>query len=92
MARWIGAAILVVILMFGGRAAITPVLAAPSPAAPQKSMQDHNAEHFSARRRIRHHHRYAYRPHYDPVYYDRPYYYAPKPFFPLFGLGYGPWW
>jgi hypothetical protein len=91
MAKWIGAAILAMALM-SGRAAISPVLAAPSPAALQKSMQTHRAEHFSARRR--HHHRYAYlmpRP-YDPVYYDRPYYYAPKPFFPLFGLGYGPWW
>ncbi len=91
MAKWIGAAILAMTLMFG-RAAISPVLAASSPAVMQKSMQSHHAEHFSARRRIRHHHRYAYLPHYDPVYYDRPYYYAPKPFFPLFGLGYGPWW
>ncbi len=89
MAKWIGAAILAMVLM-SGHAAISPVLAAPSPAALKKSMQ--TAEQFSTRRRIRHHHRFVYQPHYDPVYYDRPYYYAPKPFFPLFGLGYGPWW
>jgi hypothetical protein len=89
MAKWIGAAILAVTLMFG-RAAISPALAEPSPAPLQKSLQNPPAEEFSARRRVRHH-RYAHRP-YDPTYYDRPYYYTPAPFFPLFGLGYGPRW
>jgi hypothetical protein len=50
---------------------------------------------LSARRRYRHYRHHAYRRYdrpYYPAYYDRPYYYAPAPFFPLFGLGYGPWW
>ena len=47
---------------------------------------------LSARRRIRYHTRYAYRRYYQPYYIDRPYYYAPAPFFPFLGLGYGPWW
>jgi hypothetical protein len=45
-----------------------------------------------ARRRIRHYTRYADRRYYQPYYIDRPYYYAPAPFFPFLGLGYGPWW
>jgi hypothetical protein len=94
MAKWIGAAILIVTLMLDGRAAISPALAAPSPVTMQKSSQNWHTDEFSARRRIRHHH-YAYRPHdrpYYPTYYDRPLYYAPAPFFPFLGLGYGPWW
>jgi hypothetical protein len=92
MAKWIGAAILAVSLMFGG--AISPARAAPSPVTLQNSLQKPRTDEFSARRRPRHHHRYAYRHDrpYDPTYYDRPYYYTPAPFFPLFGLGYGPWW
>ena len=95
MTKWIGAAVLAVNLMFSGSAAISPALAAPLPATMQKSLQKPQADDFSARRRIGHHHRYAYRPHYRPsypTYYDRPYYYAPAPFFPFLGLGYGPWW
>ena len=94
MTKWIGAAVLAVTLMFCGFAAIGPALAAPLPAelrAPQAS----KAADVTARRRIRHHHRYADRPYhrpYYPAYYDRPYYHAPAPFFPFFGLGYGPWW
>ncbi len=89
MTKWIGAAVVAVTLMFCGSAAIGPALAAPLPAglgAPQAS----KAADVTARRRIRHHQRYAYRPYY-PAYYDRPYYYTPAPFFPLLGLGYGPW-
>ena len=98
MTKCIGAAVLAVTLMFGGSAAIGPAPAAPLPGAVQKSLQERQASkaaELSARRRIRHHHRYADRPYYRPyypAYYDRPYYYAPAPFFPFLGLGYGPWW
>jgi hypothetical protein len=91
MTKCIGAAVLAVTLMFGGSAAIGPAPAAPLPATVQKSLQERQASkaaEFSARRRIRHHHRYADRPYYRPyypAYYDRPYYYAPAPFFPLPG-------
>ena len=94
MAKWIGAAILAVTLMFG-RAAISPALAEPPRSALQNTSQTPATDDFSARRRVRHHHHYAYRLHdrrYHPTYYDRPVDYAPAPFFPLFGLGYGPWW
>jgi hypothetical protein len=98
MTKCIGAAVLAVTLMFGGSAATGPALAAPLPAAVQESLQERQASkaaELSAWRRIRHHHRYADRPYYRPyypAYYDRPYYYAPAPFFPFLGLGYGPWW
>jgi hypothetical protein len=94
MTRWFGAALLAVILILGGSAAIDPAMAAPSQTAVQKQ-QASNTTDLSARRRYRHHYRYAYRRYYqpyDPHYYDRPYYYAPAPFFPFLGLGYGPWW
>jgi hypothetical protein len=98
MTKWIGAAVLAVSLMLGGSAAISPALAAPLPAMVQNSLQRPHvpqANDFSARRRIRYHHRYVYRPYdrpYYPAYYDRPNYYAPAPFFPFLGLGYAPWW
>jgi hypothetical protein len=94
MTKWSGAAVLAATLMFGGFAAISPAVAAPIPATVQKSLQKPQANDFSARRRIRHHQYYAYRPYYRPypTYYDRPHYYAPAPFFPFLGLGYGPWW
>src|SRR5258707_13325838 len=85
MTKWIGAAILAVTLMFCGSAPIGPSLAAPLPPelrAPQAS----KAADVTTRRRILHDHRYADRPYhrpYYPAYYDRPYYYAPAPFFPL---------
>ena len=94
MTKLFGAALLAVTLMFGGSAAIGPAAAAPSQTAVQKP-QASNTTDLSARRRYRHHYRYAYRPYYQPYrpyYYDRPYYYAPAPFFPFLGLGYGPWW
>jgi hypothetical protein len=94
MTKWIGATVLAVTLMFGGSAAISPALAASSPAG-LREPQASKAADVSARRSIRHHHRYAYRPYhrrYYPTYYDRPNYYAPAPFFPFLGLGYGPWW
>jgi hypothetical protein len=97
MTRWIGAAILALTLMLGGRVAINPAAAAPSPAALQNP-HAWKATDLGARRRYRHHRHYAYRPYYRPYYYgrpyyyDRPYYYSPAPFFPFLGLGYGPWW
>jgi hypothetical protein len=90
MTKWIGAAALAVTLMFACPA-IDLAAAAPLRAAVQKP-QAQKATEFSARRRIRHHPRYANRRYYQPYYIDRPYYYAPAPFFPFFGLGYGPLW
>jgi len=89
MAKWIGAAILTLTLVFAGPAAIECAIAATSQAAEQKPPD------LTARGHTRHHRHYAYRrsdqPYY-PTYYDRPTYYAPAPFFPFLGLGYGPWW
>jgi hypothetical protein len=92
MTKWIGAAIAAVGLMFSGAAAIGPAAAATPLQAVAQAPQAWSATDLSARRRYRHHYRYAYRPYYRPYYYDRPYYYAPAPFFPFLGLGYGPWW
>ena len=90
MTRRIGAAVVAVSLTFGGSAAITFALASPSPAAAQQPRAEKAAD-FSARRRTRHHDRYAYRAYY-PTYYERPYYYAPLPYVPFnFGYGVGPW-
>jgi len=55
MTKCIGAAVLAVTLMFGGSAATGPALAAPLPAAVQKSLQERQASkaaELSARRRI----------------------------------------
>jgi len=90
MAKWIGAAILVATLMTGGSAAINSAAAAPLQTAAQK--QTSEAANLGSHRRIRYHDRTIYRPTYQPYYYDRPVYYAPTPFFPFLGLGYGPWW
>jgi hypothetical protein len=92
MTKWIAAVILAFALMLGGRAAINPAAAAPSPAAALQNPQAWKATELGARQRYRHRTHYAYRPYYRPYYYDRPYYYAPAPFFPFLGLGYGPWW
>jgi len=91
MTRSIGAAILALTLMLGGSAAFSPAAGAPLQTA-LREPHAWKATDLSARRRYRHHYRYAYRPYYRPYYYDRPYYYAPAPFFPFLGLGYGPWW
>jgi hypothetical protein len=90
MTKWIGAAALAITLMFACPASDSAT-AAPLRVAVQKP-QAQAATEFSARHRVRHHPRYAYRRYYQPYYIDRPYYYAPAPFFPLFGLGYGPLW
>jgi hypothetical protein len=92
MAR-IGGVLLAVPLMFAGTAN-NAVAAAPVQAAAQQQTRD--AGDLSARRRTRHHHRYASRREYRtyrPYYLDRPSYYAPAPFVPFnFGYGLGPWW
>jgi hypothetical protein len=90
MTKWIGAALMTFTLMYGGSAAINSAAASPLENAASKQRTAEAAD-FSARRHIPHHHRYADRPYY-PYYYDRPHYYAPAPFFPFLGLGYGPWW
>jgi hypothetical protein len=92
MSKWIGAAILALSLVLGGTAAIDPVAAAPSQAAAQKQ-QPRQATEWSARRRTWPHARYVYRRYEPPVYYERPYYYAPAPFVPFnYGYGLWPWW
>jgi hypothetical protein len=83
MTKWIGAALLAAMMMFGVCAGVSPVKAAPAEAKTP-------ATEFSARRHYRH---YAYRP-YAPYYYGRPYYYAPAPFIPIppfFGYGWELW-
>lgn len=88
MTRWFVPAALAAILTCGGSSAISPAAAASAQAtAHQQASTD-----LTARRHDRRHRRYVYHPYDRPYYYDRPRYYAPAPFFPLFGLGYGPWW
>ena len=95
MTKWIGAVFLASTLMLGNAASISPAGAAPLPAAVQKPHAA-DATDFSARRRIRHYRRYAYRSYDRPYYYDRPTYYRPYPYavpVPFFlGFGFGPWW
>jgi hypothetical protein len=86
MTRWIAAAMLALSLMFGSAAVHPAVATSIQPAA--RTSEAAKVANVGARRRSRHHYRYAYR----PYYYDRPYYYAPAPFFPFFGLGFGPLW
>ena len=90
MTKRMGAAILAAALMFGGSVAIASAAAGPSRTEVEK-LRTGEAGDIGARRRIRHHHRYVDRQVYGP-YYDRPHDYAPTPFFPFLGLGYGPWW
>jgi hypothetical protein len=91
MAKRIGAAILAATLTFGGSVAINSAVAVPSQTVVQKPQTGGRTD-LSTRRRIEHHRRAIYRQTYRPYYYDRPVYYAPAPFFPFLGLGYGPWW
>jgi hypothetical protein len=71
MTKWIGLAALAVTLMFAC-SAIGPATAVPLRAAVENPQAQETTE-FSARRRIRHHARYAYRRYYQPYYIDRPY-------------------
>jgi len=91
MAKRIGAAILAATLTFGGSVAGNAASAVPSQTVMQKP-QAGGPTDLSARLRIQHQHRAIHRQTYRPYYYDRPVYYAPAPFFPFLGLGYGPWW
>jgi hypothetical protein len=91
MTKRIGVAMVAAALMFGGSVAIRSAAAMPLQTAVQK-LQTGKATDLGARRRIRHPHRYIDRQVYRPYYYDRPSYYAPAPFFPFLGLGYGPRW
>ena len=91
MAKRIGAAILAATLMLGGSLAVNSAAAVPSQTAAQKQ-QTGGPTDLGARRHIQPQHRTIYRQTYRPYYYDRPVYYAPAPFFPFLGLGYGPWW
>ena len=91
MTKRIGMAVLALMLMTGGSATIASALSQ----AAAEQQQTAKAAGSSARRGVRHHDRYAYRSYdrtYESVYYDRPIYYAPAPFFPFLGIGYGPWW
>ena len=91
MAKRIGAAILAATLMFGGfgrnqfrcSGALTDRRAKSKRAKPPTSAQAAASGIITAT---------IYRPRYQAYYYDRPVYYAPAPFFPFLGLGYGPWW
>jgi hypothetical protein len=95
MTKWIGAALLAATLMLGNAASIGFAGAAPLPAAVQKP-QAAEATDFSARHRVPHYRRYAYRSYDRPYYYDRPTYYRPYPYavpVPFFlGFGFGPLW
>ena len=89
MTKWIGAAALALTLISGSSAAIDPARATPLLAAAQEPSA-RQATQWSAARHTRPHARYAYRRYEPPVYYERPYYYAPAPFVP-FNYGYGLW-
>jgi hypothetical protein len=93
MTKWIGAAMLALTLTFGGSAAIHSAAAATSDVAARQAAEKTD---ISARRRIRHPARYAYRAYAPPQYYDRPDYYRPYPYvlpLPFFlGFGFGPLW
>ena len=91
MAKRIGAAILAATLMLGGSVAVNSAAAVPSRTLAQEHRTGGPTE-LGARRRIQHHQRAVYRQTYRSYYYDRPVYYAPAPFLPFLGLGYGPWW
>jgi hypothetical protein len=92
MMKSIGAAIIVLTVMFGGLVPIAAATAAPLRAAAVHKAHTSEATDLSARRRARHRSRYAYRAYDRPYYPDRPYYYAPAPFVPFnFGYGFAPW-
>ncbi len=90
MTRWLIRASVAVVLISGGSAAFDPATAAPRSAL--QKQQAVEAADLGARRRLPHHHRFTQRQTYRPIYYDRPVGYAPAPFMPFLGLGYGPWW
>jgi hypothetical protein len=94
MRTWTGAAVVALSLTFCNLAAINSAMATPLQAAVQKPHAS-DATDLSARRRLQHHPRYAYRAYVQPHYYDRPDYYRPYPYVlpvPFFlGFNFGPW-
>jgi len=91
MPRWFVPASLAVILSFVGPSA-TGTTAAGAVRATARQPQASLPTDLTARRRDWRYRRYIHQPNGRTYYYsDRPRYYAPAPFFPLFGLGYGPW-
>lgn len=105
MKRWIGAAIMAAGLVLSGPAATGHAAAANSKvglhavglhAAGLHATNASKATDLSARRRVRHPRRDAYRPYDRPHYYDRPDDYRPYPYaapVPFFlGFGFGPSW
>jgi hypothetical protein len=89
MKTLIGAAVVAGGLALGGLAAIQPAAAA-SPKAGVHAIDALTPTDLSARRRYRHHYRYAYRRYYQPYYLARPTYYRPYPYYAAPYYGYGP--
>jgi hypothetical protein len=89
MTKWIGIAALLLTLISGGSAVIDRAAATALPVAAHMP-EARLATEWSARRRTPPHARYVYRRYEPPMYYERPYYYAPAPFVP-FNYGYGLW-
>jgi hypothetical protein len=100
MKRWIGAAVMASGLALSGPAATGSTAAANSKvglhAAGLHATDASKITDLSARRRVRHDRRDAYRAYDRPRYYDRPYDYRPYPYaapVPFFlGFGFGPSW
>jgi hypothetical protein len=95
MKSLIGAAVITGALVLSGQFTIDPAAADPSKAVTSQTGKA-KAAGSNARLRYRHHDRYAYRPDYQPYYYDRPVYYRPYPYgvpVPFYlGFAYGPRW
>ncbi len=93
MKRWIAAAF-VGTLALAGTVATDPAAAASGKSGVSAALASASTD-LSARRHQRTYRRYAYRPSYQPYYYDRPTYYRPYPYAmpaPFFlGFAYGPW-
>jgi hypothetical protein len=92
MKIWIGSVVIAAGLVLLGPMAIGDAAAADFRAV----MGASKVTDLSARRRERHHTRYAYQARYRPYYEDRPNYYRPYPYaapVPFFlGFGFGPSW
>jgi len=90
MSKSIGVAILALTLAVAGFTASEPATAALKQVTAKQQGTQATTAHVT-RRHIRLDHRYANVDRPYPVYYDRPTYYAPAPFFPFLGIGYGLW-
>jgi hypothetical protein len=95
MKSLIGAAVITGALVLSGQLTIDPAAADSSKAVVSQTGKA-KAAGSNAQLRYRHHDRYAYRPDYQPYYYDRPVYYRPYPYgvpVPFYlGFAYGPRW